>query len=219
MLSPTPWLVTWLFYILWRKPTINKNIMSLNYFRLVYILDVSHEIFKMLFCHHLHLHTVTCFSCDSFGIKWVRFSKGLVFINDFFPWSHNFLLWKSCNCWIVEHHPNALLAIHPIPKKNPNHFMIKMFITFIYIGYSFNDNKKPIYMQKSDDTRKNIHKNHKMDFKYDHHALSSTFILAASGISSSSSSDSSWYPILFFKVMGLWISLARASTLALIAFF
>ena len=130
------------------------------------------------------------------------------------------MIFGSGNLVIVkgmERHPNALLAIHPFPKKNLNCFMIKMFIAFIY---SFNDSKN-LYTckKKRDDTMKYIHKNHNMDFKYDHHALSSTFILAASGISSSSSSDSSWYPILLFKVMGLRISLARASTLALIAFF
>ena len=83
---------------------------------------------------------------------------------------------------------------------------------------------KSIYMQKLNQKKKNlpnknIHKNRNMNFKYDNQALSSTFILAASGMSSSSSSDSSWYPILLFKVRGLWISLARASTLALMAFF
>lgn len=45
-----------------------------------------------------------------------------------------------------------------------------------------------------------------------------TFILAASGISSSSSSFSSRYPTLLFKV-SRWSSLTRTSALALIAFF
>ena len=51
------------------------------------------------------------------------------------------------------------------------------------------------------------------------HTLSQTFILAASGMSSSSSPISSWYPTFLFKVIGCWISLACASALALIAFF
>jgi hypothetical protein len=45
-----------------------------------------------------------------------------------------------------------------------------------------------------------------------------TFILAASGISSSSSSFSSRYPTLLFKV-SRWSSLTRTSALALIVFF
>ena len=140
---------------------------------------------------------------------------------EIFIWSHDYTgycirssiyLIQHVDCYlsfVMKKKKNSFYPNQPDPMPEEKRKIILYRVDIMYIF---------IYMQNKDLNKANYYQYQTTPCIHSGCIKSSTFILAVSGMSSSSSSFSSWYPIFLFNVTGRWSTFARASALVLIAF-